>query len=280
MKFLVTGATGTIGRLVVANLVTQGHLVHTLSRQQVSAQASTVRGFLGDLTASMFDQAVFEGVDALFLFPAWGGPIDAFLAQARGAGIGHAVVLSSLAAAQTFPRDLHSSTALHHLGIEEAVRKSGLGATILRPGSFANNLKQWAPTIRAQGMVFGPYPDSAQALIHEADIADVATAVLTTTSLRGGVHPMTGPEALTQRRQLKAIGDALGRELTYQTISSDKFRESMGRFAPAPIVQMLLDYWADTEKVPDAVFTTVEKLTGKPARTLDQWARDHAADFS
>jgi hypothetical protein len=36
--------------------------------------------------------------------------------------------------------------------------------------------------------------------------------------------------------------------------------------------------WRDTVDAPDVV-RPVEWLTGRPARTLAEWARDHAADF-
>lgn len=278
MTILVTGATGAIGRLVVDRLVAQGHRVHTLSRKP-AASAQGVTAFAGDLTGSQFDPALWRDIEALFLFPAWGGPIDAFLAQAKAAGVEHAVVLSSLAAAQEFARDANSSTALHHLSIEAAVLRSGLKSTVLRPGSFANNLRQWAPTIRSQKAVFGPYPESAQALIHEADIADCAAAALTESRFRGRTYALTGPEALTQREQLNRIGAVLGQELTYHQITPDQFRASVAPFMPESVVHMLLDYWSDTERVPDAVRGGVTELTGRPARPLAEWARDHVADF-
>lgn len=74
----------------------------------------------------------------------------------------------------------HSPSYYHHRAVEQAVEKAGPGYTFLRPGSFANNLLFWAHTIKTMGMVAGPYPQSAQSLIHEADVAAVAVTVLTT----------------------------------------------------------------------------------------------------
>jgi hypothetical protein len=45
----------------------------------------------------------------------------------------------------------------------------------------------------------------------------------------------------------------------------------------------LLRYWSETANDPATalpVLPTVERLTGKQARTLAQWAADHVADFS
>lgn len=44
-----------------------------------------------------------------------------------------------------------------------------------------------------------------------------------------------------------------------------------------PVIRMLLDYWPNTLEEPDTVLTTVEDVEGQPARTLAQWATDHAA---
>jgi hypothetical protein len=48
----------------------------------------------------------------------------------------------------------------------------------------------------------------------------------------------------------------------------------------ADIISMLLDYWSDTVETPDVVRPTVRQVTGRPARTLAAWARDHAAAFT
>lgn len=278
MTYLVTGANGAVGRLVVEGLVAQGHRVHTLTRQPLTRTSDGVRSFLGDLSATAFDEALFEGVSKVFLFPAEGG-FEGFLGAAKAHGVEGVVLLSSLAAAQRFPRDQRSPSALHHLALERSVVASGLGHTFLRPGTFANNLRQWAPTIRAQGMVFGPYPESSQAPVHEADIAEVAVAALTQSGHEGSVYPLTGPQALTQVEQLAVLGRALGRDLRFQKISPEQFRQSMGRFVPDAIVTMLLDYWSDTVATPDEVSPGFEEVTGHPGRPLEAWAADHVADF-
>lgn len=280
MAYLVTGASGAVGSHIVAELASQGLSVHTFTRKPLADPVpDNVKSFLGDLTAQTFPSDLFNDVEKVFLFPAEGN-MDSFLKEAKLRGIKQVVLLSSLAAALEFPRDQNSVSAQHHLTIERSVIDSGLEFTILRSGTFANNLRQWAATIKTQGMVFGPYPESAQALIHEADIADVAVAALTSAAHVGAIYPLTGPEALTQLEQLQIIGNAIGKKLTYQKITPEQFRQSMLRFVPEDIVTMLLDYWSDTEQTPDLVRNTVEEVTKKPARKLAQWAIDHAGDFS
>lgn len=79
---------------------------------------------------------------------------------------------------------------------------------------------------------------------------------------------------------MQAIGGALGRTLTYQETPPEAFADAMAAYMPAPIIKMLLDYWSDTVTKPAVVRPTVEQLTGRPARTLADWAADHVEDFA
>jgi len=280
MAYLITGATGAVGRQVVDQLVVAGAQVHALTRNPDRANLPAgVKVFEGDLTADRLQPGAFDDVKRIFLFPAE-GDIGPFLASAKAAGVEHVVVLSSLAAAAELPRDLNSPSYRHHRAIEQAVEASGLAYTFLRSGSFANNLRFWSYSIKTQRMVYGPYPQSAQALVHEADVAAVAVAALTTAGHQGATYALTGPQSLTQVEQLQTIGDAIGQKLTYQVITPDQFKQSMSQFMPADVIQMMLDYWSDTVDQPDVVRPTVEQVTGRPARTQAQWAADHVADFS
>jgi uncharacterized protein YbjT (DUF2867 family) len=232
----------------------------------------------GNFAKGEFSDDVFNGVTKTFVFPAFGG-IEPFLAKARESGVKQLVVLSSLAVAAEHQRDIGSVSYVHHLAIEEAVKSSGLPATILRPGTFANNLLFWAATIKQAGAVYGPYPLSSQAPIHEADVAAVAAAALTQDGHANKTYAMTGPQSLTKLQQLDAIGNALGKKLAFHETSPEAFRQSMKTYMPEPVIKMLLDYWSDTVEQPDVVRPTVQAITGKPGRTLAQWAKEHVKDF-
>jgi uncharacterized protein YbjT (DUF2867 family) len=278
MSYLITGATGIIGRLIVNQLVAEGAEVRALSRKQNPTNLpGGVEVLQGDMTGTI-QEGTFNNVKSLFLFPA-NGDLKPFLVKAKEAGVEHIVVLSSLAAAAEFPRDLNSVSYLHHIAIENVVKDSGIASTILRPGSFANNLLFWANTIKANRMVFGPYPHSGQVLIHEADVAEVTVAALTDDRHRGKTYTLTGSECLTQIEQLNTIGQAIGQQLSYQEITPEQFQQSMSQFMPASIIKMLLDYWSDTVEQPDIVRPSVEQILGRPAYPLTRWAADHVSDF-
>jgi uncharacterized protein YbjT (DUF2867 family) len=279
MTYLITGATGAIGRSLVTQLLDAGAAVRVTTRDPAKAGfPDTVQVAAGNFADGDLPADAFAGVRKAFVFPAQGG-VDGFLARAAEAGVEQLVLLSSLAAAGEHERDHGSMSNVHHLAVERAVAASGIPATVLRPGDMANNLLFWAWAIKTSGTVQGPYPTSAQAPIHEADIAAVAAAALLGDGHAGQIYPMTGPQALTRAEMLAAIGAAIGRELRFEEITADAFAEQMSRYMPAGVITMLLDYWSDTVTEPDVPLPTVERVTGHPARTLATWAADHRADF-
>jgi uncharacterized protein YbjT (DUF2867 family) len=278
-NILVTGATGTVGRHLVDQLLAGGHRVRALTRSPEKANLpQEVELIAGDL-AGPPAAGLFDGVDSAFVFPA--KEVAGFVKAAAAAGVPHLVLLSSLAAALEHERDRGSASQVHHSAVEDAVRDSGATWTILRPGTFAGNLLPWAQPIRFTGGVSGPYPTSAQAPIHEADIAAVAAVALTEPGHAGQHYAMTGPQALTRIEQLNAIGTAIGRDLRFTETTPDEFRTEMRSYGVGDdIISMLLDYWSDTVDAPDVVRPTVQQLTGRPARTLAEWAADHATAFT
>lgn len=278
MTILVTGATGAVGRHLVATLIARGASVRALTRKPDDANlpegVEVVASDLAD--ASTFGAHLFEGVDRVFVFPARG--VETFLDAAIAADIHRFTVLSSLAAAIEFPRDRGSASQVHHSAVEAAVTERTDAWTILRPGTFANNLLTWAWQIRSGAPIRAPYLASAQAPVHEYDIAEAAAQTLLTDDHIGATIPITGPQALTRAEQVAAIGAAIGREISLVEITPEQFRAETAQFIPEPIMKMLLDYWSDTLTVPDQV-RPVTSVTGRPGRTLAEWATDHRADF-
>ena len=132
----------------------------------------------------------------------------------------------------------------------------------------------WADQIRESGVVRWPYGQAARSLIHERDIADVAVRALTEEGHADARYVLTGPETLTQAEQAHTIGEAIGRPVRWEELSrEDAEREIDG------LPDTALDTWASFVETPEVVTTTVEEVTGAPARTFAQWARYHAEDF-
>ncbi|MFJ2738547.1 NAD(P)H-binding protein [Streptomyces sp. NPDC087440] len=278
MPILVTGARGQIGRAVVDRLHSAGLPVRAASARP--AELSVPDGV--DAVELVLDRpetfaAALDGVRQVFLYPNPEG-IDDLIKAAVAAGVEHIVLLSS--SSVLAPGAENDSLALHHSQVEEALAASELTCTFLRPGAFDSNARGWARTIGRSLPVQLAFPEAEFAFIHPDDVADVAVAALTGDALAGRSISLTGPQSLSFRQQLAAIGDAIGREVAVERISRAEQERQMSAFMPAPMVSSLLRGWEAADGKPEPVAETTASLLGRPARTFAQWARENTGIFT
>ncbi len=163
--------------------------------------------------------------------------------------------------------------------MERLIEKSGLAWTFLRPGGFMSNTLMWADQVR-EGVVRWPYGAMARSLIDEADIAAVAVRTLTEDGHTSKKYVLTGPEAITQIEQVRIIGEAIGHPVRWEEISrTDARTQLLAAWGNASFVDGALDAWAAAVAAPEPVTAEVARLTGAPARTFSEWARDHVDAF-
>lgn len=279
---LVTGATGRIGGAVINLLIDAGVPVRALVRRSESAATlpSTVEVVTGDLTAPESLDTALHAIGTVFLV--WTAPaqtaapvIDRLAARTQ-----RVVYLS---APHRTPHPFFQQPnpmAAQHAEIERLIAAAGIDSTIIRPGMFASNaLLWWAAAIRGDGVVRWPYGEAETAPVDDRDVAAVVARTLYESGHSGGDYVLTGPDPLTHTEQVRIIGDALGRRLTFKELPPDEFR----RQAPdssRPAVDMLLAAWNATLGHPAYMTSTVSHLLGRPARTFRQWATDHASSFT
>ncbi|MFJ6410209.1 NAD(P)H-binding protein [Streptomyces hydrogenans] len=279
-RILVTGATGKVGGSVVALLHAAGAPVRALVRgaADLPEGVQAVRGDLGD-PASL--GAALEGVDAVFLvWPFLSADGAADVIDAIGKHARRVVYLSSAGVGRRTEEEPGEAITLFHTELERLIEASGLEWTALRPTGFASNALGWAEEIRTTGVVRAPLAALARPLIHEADLAAVAVRALTTDTLIGARPLLTGPELVTQERQVALIGEAIGRPLRFDETTLDEAVERMRAAGwPADLVDAVLPAQAKMIDNPEPVNDEVERLTGTPARSFRAWARDHVADF-
>ena len=280
-RILVIGATGRVGGEVISQLSGAGAEVRALVRNpQAAALPAWVEVAQGDLTVPETLSEWAKGVDAVFLV--WTAPpatVDSALAQiTRQAG--RVVFLSSPhKTAHPFFQQPNPIRTLHEQ-VEHRIQASGCQWTFLRPGMFAANaLGWWAQTIRGGDTVRWPYADALTAPIDERDIAAVAVRALCDDGYAGAEYVLTGPQSLTQREQLTTIGDVLGRPLRMEEISPDQARREMFGGSARGVVNMLLNAWGAGLGQPAYITSTVEEITGSPARGFREWVADHAVEF-
>ena len=278
MTVLVTGATGHVGRAVVAKLVAAGRKVRASSRDAATLDVPDgVEKVSLDLENVATLEGALDGVDSVFLYTRPQG-IEGFVKTAEAAGVRHVVQLSSGSVRE--PNADQSPIAALHRGVEEALAASKLGHTALQPGAFAANALAWAPGIR-EGVVRVAFPDAQVGAIHEADMAAVAVRVILDGSHIGESLALTGPTAISLREQVETIADVLGRQIRLEEQTPAEATEEMSaRGWPSVVAEGLIHYWRQAVTEPAPVTDVVRDVTGAAPRTFRQWVEDHREAFA
>jgi uncharacterized protein YbjT (DUF2867 family) len=278
---LVVGGTGNVGGHVVERLRQAGAPVRALARRASSAHLPAgVEAIVGDLTAPASLDVALHGVGAVFLL--WTAP-PATAAAVVGRMGAHASRIVLLSSPHQTPHPFFQQPnplARFHAELDQLVMSAGVAWTVLRPGMFASNtVGWWAEAIRQGDVVRWPHGQAETAPIDERDIAAVAAQALLDDGHEGKSYVLTGPESLTQADQVQAIGEALGRRLRLEELSPDEFRQATACRWPERAVEMLLAAWGATLGHRAYLTSTVADVTGTPARSFGDWARDHADAF-
>lgn len=268
---LVAGASGNVGGLVAAELLRQGHRVRGLTRDPDRARLPAgVEAAKGDLADPESLRPALAGATALFLTT-----FDA----ATGAPLRTGPELAKLAL-DAGVRRVTTLWGGEPGPVEQAITDAGLAQTVLQPVEFMSNARFWAESIRTEGVVREPFAGLRSAMIHDADIAAVAARTLTEDGHDGREYTLTGPEVLTHQEKLRLIGAAIGRELRFEELTEEQARERMrASGASQEAIDHVIGWYADPPREAYTVDPTVERLTGRPARTFAQWVAEHADAF-
>lgn len=267
-KTLVIGATGQVGRPLVAELVARGVAVRALVRRPASADLPVgVEVVAGDLTSLASVAAAASGVDRVFLV--WPFTTSSGF-EALLDALGDVRRLVYLSSAGSVP---------FHDEVEALIAASGLEWTFLRPSGFAANTLGWAAGIQA-GEVRLPYGAAARSLIDERDIAAVGVRALLSPGHEGKAYELSGPVALTQLEQVETIASVLGREVRFVELTPEEgralFRAAWG---DSPYVDGAIAGLAQWVHTPERTTSVVADILGRPAIPFREWVEANAHRF-
>lgn len=291
MTILVTGATGNVGRQVVAGLARAGQAVRAMTRTPDTARMPDgVEVVEGDFESPGTWRAALDGVRCVYVFPfVYTATDHGFIDEAVKAGAGRFVVHSAAAAGFAPGTGGDGALGRHlseereaHRGLELLVEASGAEWTHVRPGLLAVNALRWADRIRTERVVREPYPTAGYPVIHENDVADVAVAALLTDDHVGAAYTLTGAAKVSQAEQVAAIGAAIGGQVRFEELDPAEARDrwlhdGFDEQTADWMIALLADAVDGTGVLPPT--DTYQRLMGRPPRTFAQWANDHAADF-
>ncbi|WP_115559544.1 NmrA/HSCARG family protein [Xanthomonas arboricola] len=287
MSILVTGATGTIGSLVVQGLADAGAQVHALVRQTGKrAFPAGVTEVVADLTDVASMRAALSSARTLFLLNAVTPDevTQALIALnlAQEAGIERIVYLSVIHA-DKFTNVPHF-TGKHT--VERMIESLEIPATILRPAYFMQNEAMIQKTIEGYGVYPMPIGATGVAMIDARDIADIAVVELlrrdrAPAALERVTLELVGPHAVTGASVAKTWSSALGREIAYAGDDVAAFEAQMAAYGPSWLAYDMRLMMAGIQKFGmQAADGTVEKLQailGRPLRTYEDFVREATA---
>lgn len=280
---LITGATGTVGSLLVKELANSEAVVKALVRSPEKGEklkASGIAPVVGDFDQPETLAPALEGVSRVFLLSAPDAQMVSretnFITEAKRAGVSHITKLSAFGAGESF-----SLGRLHH-EVEQYLQASGVAYTSLRPNGFMQNMLGFARTIREQGVFYAPLGETRVSYIDARDIAAVAAKTLTEDKHAGRIYELTGPEALSYTDIAQKLSAVTGKEVKYVSVPMEAARQGMlamgmNEWLASALVELFEHYInGGAELVTD----TVREVTGRDARSFDEFAADYASAFA
>jgi uncharacterized protein YbjT (DUF2867 family) len=270
---LITGASGRIARRTAELLAHDGHRLRLMTRNPRHApklpEAETVRGDFSE-PATLKD--AFAGVSAALVVSASGQPGErallhrnAFQAAAQ-ARVGHVVYLSLQGAAP----DSRYPFSRDHFVSEQFLFATGLPCTVLRNAFY---MDMFLERFDADGVIRGPAQQGRGAFVSREDVARNTAAVLC--QQPGGIHDVTGPEALSVAGIASRLSTLVGRPLRYEDEPADAARQRLGRLEPLAWRVDLSVGWfqaiaaGELERTSD----TIPRFTGAAPLTLEGYFR-------
>jgi uncharacterized protein YbjT (DUF2867 family) len=275
---LVIGGRSKIGAALIGDLLGRGQQVRALVRagEAAGGLAMGAEAVTGDLADEGSLVAAMDGIEKVFLLSSphpdavgWHrNAIDA----ARRTQVQVLVRSSILGADRESPAGFISA----HTTCDRYLEESGLPYVIVRPNLFLQNIPESTiPSVDASGTFYADAGKARISMVDTRDVAVVAAVVLTEPGHTGAHYDVTGPEALSYADVAAKLTSATGRHITYADAPDDAVRQALlgagldEWFANA-LVGLYQDYRrSGADGYAAQVTGTVERLTGRPARSLD-----------
>ena len=247
--FLVTGATGGLGRRIVRLLREQNQAVRAFVRLTSRYAELENRGaeiFIGDLLQPRDIQKACQGMQYVISAhgsnDANGGDAQAIdyranidlIDAAKAAGVQYFVFISVLGADRGY-EDAPVFKAKR--AVEQYLIASGLHYTILRPSGYASNLLPLAERFRQTGLylLIGD-AKIRSSIVSTDDLAQIALRSVSLEAARDRIFPVGGPEVLERREIPQIFGRVFNREpfvLNPPLLTVDGIRAAIALFNPA-----------------------------------------------
>ncbi|EYT58196.1 SDR family oxidoreductase [Microbacterium sp. UCD-TDU] len=282
MTILVTGATGNLGRLIIAGLLERGADPQSIvagARNTEKAADLGVRVVHLDYSDPTSVATAVEGIDTVVLVS--GSEVGQRVAQhravidaAKAAGVSKLVYTS-------VPKATTSDLVLapEHKATEELIAAAGVPAVILRNNWYTENYIADLTRSAETGVLAAGAGDGRVASASRRDFADAAAAVALEDGHIGKVYELAGDVAWTYSDLAATFSELTGREVSYVRLGFDDqvaalreagFDEGTAGFVAALDAGIKDGALADTDG-------TLSRLIGRPTTPLIEGLRAASA---
>ncbi|HUJ18719.1 MAG TPA: SDR family oxidoreductase [Nitrospirota bacterium] len=271
----VTGATGHLGRLVIAALLKKvppsGIIASVRNGEKAKDFAALgVHVRFADYNQPQAWDDALKGADKVLLISSseigqrakqHRSVIDA----AKRAGV-KLLAYTSVLRADTSPLGL----AAEHKETEGLIRASGIPSTLLRHSWYTENYTAGISNILAYGAVYGCAGQGRVASAARADYAEAAAVVLTAENQAGRVYELAGDAAYTLAELAAEISRQSGKKIEYVNLSEAEFKNVLVKAGlPEPVAALLSN--SDTGISKGGLFDDghqLSKLINRPTTSL------------
>ena len=276
LAVLVTGATGKQGGAVARQLAQRGHRVRALTRNVASPAAQALGAAGVELAQGNLEDGgavgrALTGMDALFSV---GTPYESGTAAETRQGIiaaadakeaGAFLVYSSVANADRRTGVPHFDSKF---AVEDHIRSRGIGAAILAPAYFMENL--FFGLLQLREGVYGSPLDPTLPLVQVAvdDIAAAAVAALESPARYSGNRYDLGGDELSGEQLVATLAKVTGRPFAYFKVPMDAIRGALGEDG----VKMYRWFESTGYSVDRAALR--RGFPNVPWRSFEAWARE------
>lgn len=219
--YLVTGATGGIGRRVVRLLRERDLPVKAFVRLSSRYKELEQRGaelFIGDLRQERDIKKACKGVQYIISTHGSGGDSQELdyranielIDQAKENDVQHFVFISVLGADRGYE---DAPTFKAKRAVEKYLQASGLNYTILRPAGLASNLIPLAEQFRQTGIyLLNGDGKNRTSIVSTDDLAQIAVDSVNVEGARNQIFPVGGPDILKREDIPRIFGRLFNKE--------------------------------------------------------------------
>ncbi|AYG81136.1 Quinone oxidoreductase 2 [Streptomyces hundungensis] len=247
MSIVVTGATGSLGRLVVEELLARvpASEIVALVRDKEKAAGLAARGVelrIADYSEPATLAGAFRAGDRVLLIS--GSEVGqrvpqhtAVIEAAKAAGVAQLAYTGVLGGP-----DADFALADEHRETERIVLESGLPYTFLRNGWYTENYTANLAPVLAHGAVLSNAGEGRVASAARADYAAAAAEVLTGEGHLGRAYELSGDVAWSFTEYAAEVAAASGKPIAYRPLTPEAHLAVLtDAGVPAPFAEILVD---------------------------------------